>query len=112
MTVAERLADISKRSGFSEKIVRSILDAERESVIDSLKRGERATLIGRCTLTPFRRSRYLNLENRHQVYVKVKAEPSSIIKSELEAVEQFESGEDEQETYSANIAVRQLSSLL
>lgn len=52
MTVNERLEDISKRSGFSVETVRCILEAERDSTIDSLKRGERATLIGRCTMVP------------------------------------------------------------
>lgn len=52
MTVQERIDDICKKSGMSEDIVRRVLNAEKASVIESLKRGERATIIGRCILRP------------------------------------------------------------
>ena len=47
MTAQERIEDISKISGFSVEICRRVLNAETESIIKSLKRGERATLSGR-----------------------------------------------------------------
>ena len=52
MTVNERLNDISEISGFSVDIVRKVQQAELESILKSLKQGERATLIGRCTIEP------------------------------------------------------------
>ena len=52
MTVNERIKDIEKRTGLSEKVIRAVLEAETQSVIYSLERGENAQLIGRCTFTP------------------------------------------------------------
>lgn len=57
MTVTERIIDIQKRTGLSENIIRSVLKAETDSVINSLKKGEKATLIGRCTFTPVKKSK-------------------------------------------------------
>ncbi|MBO5388684.1 MAG: hypothetical protein J6A59_11190 [Lachnospiraceae bacterium] len=52
MTTQERYNDICKICGLSEDIVRRVLNAERQSVANSLKRGERATLVGRVTIRP------------------------------------------------------------
>ena len=49
MTVKERIQDIMDICGLSEDIVRRVLAAERESIKKSLRRGEKVTLIGRCT---------------------------------------------------------------
>lgn len=38
MTVTERIIDIQKRTGLSENIIRSVLKAETDSVINSLKK--------------------------------------------------------------------------
>ena len=47
MTTQDRLNDICEISGLSEDIVRRVFDAERQSIVKSLRKGERATLIGR-----------------------------------------------------------------
>lgn len=52
MNTAERLAEISELSGLSVDIIRRVIEAERLSIVNSLKRGERATLIGRCVIRP------------------------------------------------------------
>ena len=39
MNTQERLDDIKRICGFSEDIIRSVLKAERESILNSLKRG-------------------------------------------------------------------------
>ena len=57
MSTAERLEDISKRSGVSVDVVRRVLDAERDSIIDSIKKVESAILIGRAIITPEMRYR-------------------------------------------------------
>lgn len=49
MTVQERLEDISRRTGVSVGQVKRVLDTSRESIIESLGRGERATLPGIAT---------------------------------------------------------------
>lgn len=112
MTVRDRLQDISERSGFSESIVRAVLDAERESIIESLKRGEKATLIGRCTLIPTMRNKLINTEMRLERYVAVTAKPSSIIKAEMGKVSEYKSTNDSKATINPNIAIRQIASLV
>lgn len=52
ITVQERISDICARTGLSESIVRRVLEGERQSVVSSLKKGEQAQLIGRCTFIP------------------------------------------------------------
>ena len=57
LTVQQRLKDICSRCGLSEEIVKRVLSAERDSIVESLKHGERATLIGRCVLRPEKRQK-------------------------------------------------------
>lgn len=52
MTVQDRYNDICRRSGLSEEIVRRVLVAETDSCRESLKHGEKVTLMGRCTIRP------------------------------------------------------------
>jgi hypothetical protein len=89
MTVNERLEDISKISGFSIEIVRKILNAEQESIIESLKKGERATLIGRCTITPCMRQK-IKPGMGVRPCIKLHANVSNIISDELEEMEAYE----------------------
>ena len=89
MTTQERYSDISKKSGMSVEVVRRVLLAERESIIESLKRGERATIIGRCTLVPEIKSQIVvggTLKN----YIKVSAGTASSLESELKELTEFE----------------------
>lgn len=49
MTVIERIADISKKSGISHEVVRQVLKASRDSLIETLQKGEKSTLPGITT---------------------------------------------------------------
>lgn len=75
MTVKERVEDISKRTGLSEEIVRSVIDAECESLAESLLRGERSPLLGRCICIPLMKHKLVagdnvpNIENRLSVKI-------------------------------------------
>ena len=50
MTITDRYSDVAKRTGLSEDIIREVYRATKESLIDSLNRGESATLPGICIL--------------------------------------------------------------
>lgn len=92
MTVNERIVDIQKRTGLSENIIRSVLKAETDSVIDSLKRGERATLIGRCTFTPVKKSK-LEIGGTLNSYLRVSVKASTKIENILKETEDFSADE-------------------
>lgn len=49
MSVMERISDIAERSGMSDVVVRRVLKASRESLIETLKKGEKSTLPGIAT---------------------------------------------------------------
>lgn len=93
MTVNERIIDIQKRTGLSENIIRSVLKAETDSVIESLKKGERATLIGRCTFTPVKKSR-LEIGGTLNTCLRVSVKASTKIENILKETEDFEVDED------------------
>lgn len=89
MNTQERLEDISKKSGLSIDICRRVINAEAASVTESLRRGERATLIGRVTLRPEIRQKITEggiLVKR----LKVKAEVSQTLESALSDIVEFE----------------------
>ena len=52
LNTAQRIEDIAKRASVSKDIVRRVLEAECDSLAYSLRHGERATLLGRCTIIP------------------------------------------------------------
>lgn len=110
MTTQERYDDICKISGLSEDIVRRVLSAERESICNSLKRGERATLIGRVTIRPEIRDK-IEIGCTLRQYIKLKAEVSSAMASEFESMSGFEvdDSEDDDDT---GIVLRQIPSLV
>ena len=72
MTIPGRIEDISKRCGLSEEIVRRVLSAEQESVTESLKQGNRAILVGRCTFTPSMSKNIVDGKIRNKIYIKVR----------------------------------------
>lgn len=112
LTVQQRLDDICKRQGMSEEIVRRVLKAERDSAIDSLKRGENATLIGRCVLKPDIRQK-VEIGGQVKTYIKVGAEAAYAVKSELAKYEDFETGsQQEEDSLPEGIRVAQIQSLL
>ena len=112
MTNQERYSDISRISGLSEDIVRRVIAAERESVLNSLKRGERAALIGRCLIRPEIKSKLViggSLKN----YIDIKSEVTSSLKSSLEEMGSFEVIEDNMEyDNEPGIRLRQIPSLI
>ena len=92
MGIQDRYDDICARSGLSEEIIRRALKASRESLAQSLKKGERATLPGICTMIPEIRHRIdhsSELGGTVTKYTKVKAIPSSAMETEMEKIQQF-----------------------
>ena len=105
MNIQERYDDIAKISGLSEDIIRRVYKATRQSLAQSLKKGERATLPGICTFTPEISSRinraksneeYITKEDRAYIskFIRIKAGVSSALETELEKLANFESEED------------------
>lgn len=114
MTTQERLEDISKRAGLSIEICRRVLSAESDSIVESLKRGERSTLIGRATLRPEMRQK-LGFDGGVQNSIRVKAEVSSALEAALGDITEFidSNNEVEDTTMKDNgIRLRQITSLL
>ena len=108
MTAQERYEEISKLSGFSTDVVRRVLSAEKQSIINSLKRGERATLMGRCVIIPELR-RKLEVGGNFSYCIKLKAKPASALESALRDLTDFEGVEDKDDE---NIELLQIPSLL
>lgn len=111
MTAQERLEDISRRSGFSIDICRRVLNAESESAIDSLKKGERVNLIGRVTLRPEMRHK-VGLNGNIENIVKVKSLVSSSLESALVDVKEFKTDSNNEDTNDSGIRLKQIPSLL
>ena len=88
MTVEERLQDICNRTGLSERVVRSVLKAETDSVIDSLKKGETATLIGRCHFKPTRKT-ILKVGGKLGHCIRVSTKASTKLENTLKEMDDF-----------------------
>lgn len=82
MNTQERLEDISKRSGLSIDICRRVINAETASVVQSLKNGERAALIGRVILRPELKQK-VGLNCKVENIIKIKADVSQTLESTL-----------------------------
>lgn len=89
MTTQERLDDICKISGLSEDIVRRVFDAERQSIAKSLRKGERATLIGRCVIRPEIRSK-IEIGGTSVRYIKLSSSVAASMESLLKDMTDFE----------------------
>lgn len=111
MTVQERIEDIVKRSGLSEPIVRRVMQAETESCIESLKRGERTTLIGRCTLRPELRTK-LAVGGTMSKVVKITAAPSKSLEDELQGLTDWVVPQEEDNSLPPGIRIMQIPGLL
>jgi hypothetical protein len=115
MTVSERIEDIKARTGLSEQIIRTVLNAETDSVIASLERGERAVLMGRCAFTPRITSRTdVSGETVNHIGVSAKASSriSGYLFSKREFAEnKFTSIEDTMLNYDDNIRLFQIEEL-
>lgn len=89
MTTQDRLNDICEISGLSEDIVRRVFDAERQSIVKSLRKGERATLIGRCVIRPEIRSR-LEVGGERKKFIKLFSSVAASLESYLADLTDFE----------------------
>lgn len=63
MTLKERINDICDMTGFTEDVVRRIMEAECESLAQTLAKGEKATLLGRATFVTSKVSRAVSSED-------------------------------------------------
>jgi hypothetical protein len=107
MNIQNRYEDISRLSGLSEDIIRRVLKASRQSLAESLKHGERATLPGICTLTPEVKYKCNIVTNEQTSFIKIKAKASNSMTSELDGVSTFitdSSDESNNETIGLNFA--------
>lgn len=90
MNIKDRYDDISRISGLSEEIIRRVFKATKESLSNSLKHGERATIPGICTLTPEIKNKIELGGESMTTYIKIKASASSVLESEFSNVKGFE----------------------
>ena len=95
MNIQERYDDIARISGFSEDVIRRIFKATRQSLAESLKKGERATLPGICTVMPEVRYKLDCGGETMSSYIKLKASASSALETELAKIQNFKSEEYE-----------------
>lgn len=107
MTTQERIDDICAMSGLSEDIVRRVMDAERRSVVKSLKRGERANLIGRAVIRPSIKSK-IAIGGDIDTYVKLSVSAAASLESLLADVKSFEVPAEPED---AGIILHQIPSL-
>ena len=89
MNTQERYEEISRMSGLSEDIIRRVFKASRQSLAKSLKEGERATLPGLCTIYPELKTK-VEIGGTISKYIKLKANASSALATELESLNRFE----------------------
>lgn len=97
VTVQDRIADIEKRCGLSENIIRRVLNAEADSIIDTLKKGERATLIGRVTITPSM-GKKLEVGGNVRDTIKLSCKATNSLKARLQDIEEYEDIPDDDTT--------------
>lgn len=93
MSVQERISDIAKRANVSPEMVRCVLNAETDSIVESLERGERATLVGRVTMRPELRSKLVT-GGVVRKSIKVNLMLASQIEERLAEAEGFKSSDD------------------
>lgn len=107
MQAKDRYQEIAEISGMSEAVVRRVLEAEKESVVNSLKRGERATLLGRCVMRP-EISQRLGMDGKLENEIKVKISVANAITSALKGVTEFE---NEEVAYESGIRLKRIPDL-
>lgn len=57
MNRVEQIKDISARTGLDEAIIRQVWSGTRESIVESLKKGENYDLYGMCSFKPVLRTK-------------------------------------------------------
>lgn len=92
MTKTARVEDIANRCGYSIEVVNAVLKAEKESTIDSLKRGEKVTLPGRCLISPVMKTRpaYVNGQLTTENYLSATMRPLQSLLDCIEHVSEYE----------------------
>ena len=92
MTKTARIEDIANRCGYSVETVNAVLKAEKESAIESLKRGEKVTLAGRCLITPVIKTRpaYENGKLVTEQYLSATVRPLQSLLDNIETVRDYE----------------------
>lgn len=83
MNVQSRYDEIVALSGQSEEVVRRVLRAAKESLAASLRKGERATLPGICTLSSEIREKLDTNSLKSVSYIKIKAKASNAMETEV-----------------------------
>lgn len=111
MTTQDRLDDICKISGLSEEIVRRVFDAERQSIAKSLRKGERATLIGRCVIRPEIRSK-LEVGGTMRNYIKLYSTVASSMEACLSDLCEFEIDDGEDNSIPQGVLTTQIQALV
>lgn len=111
MTTKDRLDDICEISGLSEDIVRRVFDAERKSIVKSLRKGERANLIGRCVIRPEIRSK-LEVGGSVKHYIKLHSSVAASMESFLSDLTDFEIDDNNADNTSEGILTTQIQSLV
>lgn len=102
MNIQDRYDDIARLSGLSEGVIRRVLKASRQSLVQSLKQGERATLPGICTFVPeignrINRNRLDIEEEGVTKFIRIKSSASSALETELEKLSKFESTDEKEQ---------------
>ena len=110
MTTKERIEDICNISGLTEPVVRSVIEAERKSIAKSLRRGERATLIGRVVINPEIRTK-IAIGGDIQGYIKLNISPTESLLSLIRDASEFEK-DDRKIPYESEIRLMQIPSLV
>lgn len=114
MTLQQRYEDIAKRSGFSENVVKRVMSAQADSIIQSLKSGDSATIPQICKINPELRKCIKKDPNGGFIetkYIRVRAKPMYSLQEKLGDIEEYiedteENNEDE------DIRVAQIGSLM
>lgn len=111
MTTQERYNDICRRSGLSEQIVRSVIKAETESAVESIKKGYSITFPGRCVAYP---SISLNnvVKNGRLVTeksIRVKMKPTNSFLANFDGITEFEEVNEEEDD---GVQLNQIPALL
>jgi bacterial DNA-binding protein len=100
MTMQQRYSDIANKSGLSEDVVKRVLKASRDSLVDTLEEGYKATLPGIVTFEPKIRERYKQ-EGEKGHYIKVGAKASASLGTDLAKRGGFNRGGNETERVEA-----------
>ena len=79
----EMYGKIESKSGLSEEIIRRILRATKEAVVEELRQGKTVTVPSIVTFTPVSKSRINIGGDSLTQYIKIKAKPSNALESEL-----------------------------